>query len=147
MWVGKLIRPLAYILKFICVGLCSHIICVQATFGLCWIILILLYCDSVFLCNSGGNAKTRKFVVIVPHVLHLDVDMQLSVLVSNLVLGVAKYFNGREMVFETKHRLLVIEKLRLCCKAWKMIVDSTVEYNALRLAAHEYSMGPHALPE
>ena len=28
-----------------------------------------------------------------------------------------------------------------------MIVDSIVEYNALRLAAHEYSMGPHALPQ
>jgi hypothetical protein len=28
-----------------------------------------------------------------------------------------------------------------------MIVDSTVEYNALRLAAHEYSMGPHGIPE
>jgi hypothetical protein len=28
-----------------------------------------------------------------------------------------------------------------------MIVDSSVEYNALRLAAHEYSMGPHALPK
>ena len=28
-----------------------------------------------------------------------------------------------------------------------MIVDSTVEYNALRLAAREYSMGPHGIPE
>ena len=28
-----------------------------------------------------------------------------------------------------------------------MIVDNTVEYNALRLAAHEYSMGPHRSPE
>jgi hypothetical protein len=26
-------------------------------------------------------------------------------------------------------------------------VNSTVEYNALYLAAHEYSMSPHALPE
>jgi hypothetical protein len=28
-----------------------------------------------------------------------------------------------------------------------MIMDSIVEYNAFRLAAHEYSLGPHALPE
>jgi hypothetical protein len=117
MWVGKLIRPLAYILKFICVGLYSHIICVEATFGLCWIILILFYCDSVSLCDSRGNAKTRKFVVIVPHVLHLDLDVQLFVLVPNLVLGAAKDYNGREKAFETKSRLLVIDKLRLCCKA------------------------------
>ena len=28
-----------------------------------------------------------------------------------------------------------------------MIVDSTMEYNALRLAAHEFMMGPHAIPQ
>ena len=80
------------------------------------------------------------------HVLHLDVVVQLSVLVPNLVLGAAKDYNGRERAFETKRCLLVIGKLRLCCKAWKRIVDGSVEYNALCLAAHEYSMGPHALP-
>lgn len=82
-----------------------------------------------------------------PHVLHLDLDVQLSVLVPNLVVGAAKDFTSRERAFDTKRRLLVIGKLRLCCKAWKGIVDSSVEYNALRLAAHEYSMGPHALPQ
>jgi hypothetical protein len=141
MWVGKLIRPLAYILKFIYVGLCSHIICVETTFGLCWIILILFYCECVSLYDSGGNAKTLKFVVIVPHVLYLDLDVQLSILVlTNIkVVGAAKDYTGRERAFDTQRRLLVIEaKLRLCCKAWKMIVDSSVEYNALRtpLYAH-----------
>ena len=82
-----------------------------------------------------------------PHVLHLDLDVQLSVLVPNLVVGAAKDYTSRERAFDTKRRLLVIGKLRLCCKAWKGIVDSSVEYNALRLAAHEYSMGPHALPQ
>jgi hypothetical protein len=144
-WIGKLIWP--YILKFIFVGLCSHIICVLATFGLCWIILILLYSHCVSLCDSGDNAKTRRFVIIVPHVLQLDLDVQLSVMVPNLVLGARKDLIGRERAFETKRRLVLISKLRLCCKVWKNIVDSTVEYNALRLAAHEYSMGPHALPE
>jgi hypothetical protein len=146
-WVGKFLEPLAYILKLIFVGLCSHIICVQATFELCWLILILVYSGCVFQCDSGGNAKTRRFVVIVPHVLQLDLDVQLSILVPNLVLGAAKYLIGRERAFETKRRLVLIGKLRLCCKAWKMIVDSTVEYNALRLAAHVYSMGPNGIPE
>ena len=81
-----------------------------------------------------------------PHVLQLDIDVQLSVLVPNLVLGAAKDLIGREMALETKRRLVLIGKLRLCCKAWKRIVDSTMEYNALRLAAHEFRMGPHALP-
>ena len=82
-----------------------------------------------------------------PHVLHLDLHVELSVLVPNLVLGAAKDFIGRERAIETKRRLVLIGKLRLCCKEWKRIVDSTVEYNALRLAAHEFRMGPHALPE
>ena len=81
-----------------------------------------------------------------PHVLHVDLDVQLSVLVPNLVVGAAKNYTGWERAFDTKRRLLVIGKLRLCCNAWNKIVDSSVEYNALRLAAHEYSMGPHALP-
>jgi hypothetical protein len=146
-WVGKFFGPLAYILKLISVGLCSHIICVQATFELCWLNLILLYYGCVFQCDSGGNAKTCRFVVNVPHVLQLDLDVQLSVLVPNLVLGAAKDLIGRERAFETKRRSVLIGKLRLCCKAWKMIVDSTMEYNALRLAAHVYSMGPNGIPE
>jgi hypothetical protein len=93
-WVGKFLGPLAYILKLISVGLCSHIICVQAIFKLCWLILILLYSGCVFQCYSGGNAKTCRFVVIVPHVLQLDLDVQLSVLVFNLVLGAAKSLIG-----------------------------------------------------
>jgi hypothetical protein len=73
--------------------------------------------------------------------------VQLSVLVSNLVLGAAKDLISRERAFETKRLLVLIGKLRLCCKAWKKIVDSIVEYNALRLAVIEYSMGPHRIPE
>jgi hypothetical protein len=52
--------------------------------------LILFFSECVFLCDSGGNAKTRRFHVIVPHVLHLDVDVQLSILVPNLMLGAQK---------------------------------------------------------
>jgi hypothetical protein len=63
------------------------------------------------------------------------------------VVGATKDYTGRERAFDTKRRLLVIGKLRLCCKVWKMIVDRNVEYNALRLAAHEFTMGPHALIE
>jgi hypothetical protein len=82
-----------------------------------------------------------------PHVLELDLDVQLSVLVPNLVLGAAKNLIGRERALETKRCLVLIGKLRICCKAWKNIVDSTVEYNALRLAAHEFRMGRHGIPE
>jgi hypothetical protein len=63
------------------------------------------------------------------------------------VLGAAKDLIGRERAFETKRRLVLIGKLRICCKAWNHIVDSTVKYNALRLAAHEFRMGPHGIPE
>jgi hypothetical protein len=99
------------------------------------------------LCVSGDNAKTRRFVLDVPHVLELDLDVQLSVLVPNLVLGAAKDLIGWERAFETKRHLVLIGKLRICCKAWKSIVDSTVECNALRLAVHEFRMGPHGIPE
>ena len=99
------------------------------------------------MCDLGGNAKTRRFVLDVPHVLQLDVEMQLCVLVPNLVVGARKDYTSREKAVDTKRRLLLIGKLRLCCKAWKNIVDRTVEFNALRLAAHEFRMGPHALPE
>ena len=110
-------------------------------------ILILFHYECVFLCETSGNARMRKFHVIVPHVLHLDLDVQIFVLVPYLMVAAAKDYTGRERAFDTKRRLLVIGKLKLCCKAWKLIVDSSVEYNALRLAAHEYSTGPHALPE
>jgi hypothetical protein len=47
-WVDEFLGSLAYIFKFIFVGLWSHIICVQATFELCWLILILLFSGCVF---------------------------------------------------------------------------------------------------
>jgi hypothetical protein len=98
--------------------------------------MILFLSGCVFQCDSGGNAKTRRFIIIVPHVLQLDLDVQLSVLVPNLVLDAAKDLIGRERAFETKRRLVLIGKLRLCCKAWKMILNSTMKYNALHLAVH-----------
>jgi hypothetical protein len=116
------------------------------SFDLLHQILILFYSECVSLCDSLGNEKMSKFHIMVPHVLQLDLDVQLSVLVPNLVMGAAKDCTGRDRAFETKRRLLVIGKLRQCCKAWKMIVDSSVEHNAFRLAAHEYSTGPSALP-
>ena len=62
-------------------------------------------------------------------------------------MGAAKDYTSREKALDTKRRLLLIGKLRLCCIGWKNIVDNSVEYNALRLAAYEFMMGPHALPE
>ena len=78
-----------------------------------------------------------------PLVLHLDLDIQLSVLVPNLLLGAANVDTGRETVLDTQRRLSLIHDLRLCCKSWKNVVDKSVEYNALRLAQYEYAMGPN----
>ena len=146
LWIDKLISPLAYILKIIFVELYSHIIYVQSTFGLCCIILVLLYYVCVSLCDYWNNAKTNKFVVIVPRIA---AQRRCAIVRtgSQLSVGCRKRFDWREKAFETKRRLVLIGKLRICCKAWKRIVDSTVAYNALRLAAHEYSMGPHGIPE
>ena len=55
----------------------------------------------------------RAFHVIVPHVLHLDLHVEMSILVPNLVVGAAKDYTSREWAFDTKRRLLVIGKLRL----------------------------------
>ena len=79
--------------------------------------------------------------VMAPLALYLDEDVQLKVLVPNLLVGAANVNTGRETVLDTQRRLSLIHNLRLCCKAWKMIVNKSVEYNALRLAQHEYCMG------
>ena len=81
--------------------------------------------------------------VMAPLALYLDEDVQLKVLVPNLLVGAANVNTGRETVLDTQHRLSLIHDLRLCCKAWKKIVDKSVEYNALCLAQHEYCMGPN----
>jgi hypothetical protein len=75
--------------------------------------------------------------------LHLDLDVQLSVLVPNLLVGAANVDTSRETVLDTQRRLSLIHDLRLCCKSWKNVVDKSVEYNALRLAQYEYAMGPN----
>ena len=77
--------------------------------------------------------------------LYLDLDVQLSVLVPNILVGAANDYTGRDAVLDTQRCLSLIHDLKLCCKAWKTI-DKNVEYNALRLAQHEYCMGPNALP-
>jgi hypothetical protein len=89
--------------------------------------------------------RSPAFHVMEPLVLYLDLDVQLSVLVPNLLVGAANDYKGWETILDTKCRLLLIGKLWLCCKAWKTIVDRSVEYNPLRLAQHDYSMCPNAL--
>ena len=54
-----------------------------------------------------------------PLVLYLHLDVRLSVLVPNLLVGAANDYTGWERALDTKCCLLVIGKLRLCCKAWK----------------------------
>ena len=74
-----------------------------------------------------------------PLVLYLDQDVQLIVFVPNLLVGAAKVDMGAGMALDTQLHLLLIHSLRLSCKAWKMIVDKSAEYNALRLAQYEYA--------
>jgi hypothetical protein len=68
-----------------------------------------------------------------------------QVLVPNLLVDAANVDTGRLTVLDTQRRLMLIHDLRLCCKAWKTIMDKNMEYNALRLAQHEYSMGPNGV--
>ena len=92
--------------------------------------------------GASGWGRSRGFHVMEPLVLYLDLDVQLSILVSNLLVGATKDDMGAESALDTKRRLLLIRKLRLCCKAWKTIVDKSAEYNALHLAQYEYAMCP-----
>ena len=78
-----------------------------------------------------------------PLVLNLDKDVQLTVFVPNLLVGATKVDMDVETGVDTHLRLLVIHSLRLSCKAWKTIVDKSVEFNALCLAECEYAMWPN----
>ena len=80
--------------------------------------------------------------VMAPLALYLDEDVQLKVLVPNLLVGAANVDMGAETALDTQLRFLLIHSLRLSCKSWKMIVDKSAEYNALRLAQYEYAWVP-----
>ena len=95
--------------------------------------------------DVSGWGKSRQSHVVEPIVLYLDKDVQLTILVPNLLVGAAKVDMGGETALDTQLRLLLIYSLRLSCKAWKMIVDESAEYNALCLAQYEYVMGPNAV--
>ena len=94
----------------------------------------------VSLCDSGGNVKTRKFCRNCP--TRIAARRRCTIVCSGSQLSV-----GCRKRFHWPGEGIWIGKLSLCCKAWKMIMNSTVEYNVLCLAAHEYSMGPHGIPE
>ena len=66
----------------------------------------------------------------------MDLDVQLTVLVSNLLVGAANVDMGTKTASEIQLCLLLIHNLRLSCKALKTIV----EYNALCLAHYVYAM-------
>ena len=75
------------------------------SFDLLHQILILFYYECVSLCDSSGNARARAFHVIMPHVLHLDLDVQFSVLIPNLVVGAAKDFTGGEKAWKVMENM------------------------------------------
>jgi hypothetical protein len=78
-----------------------------------------------------------------PLVLYLDLDVQLRVFVSNLLVGAAKVDMGAETALDIQLHLLLIHSLKLSCKAWKTIVDKNAEYNALCFAQYQYAMCPN----
>ena len=82
--------------------------------------------------GTSGWGRVRETHFMEPLVLYLDLDIQLFILVSNLLVGTTKDDVGAESTLDLKRRLMVVRKLRLCCKAWKTIVDKSAEYNALR---------------
>ena len=91
--------------------------------------------------GASGWGRSSTFHVMESLVLYLDLDAQ-PVLVPNLLVGAAKDDVGVVLTLDIKRRLMLIRKLRLCCKAYKTIVDKSAEYNALRLAQYEYAMCP-----
>ena len=92
--------------------------------------------------GASGWGRSRASHVMEPLVLYLDLHVQLFVLVPILLVGAAKDDVGAVSTLDTRRHLMLIRKLRLCCKAWKTIVDKNAEHNALRLAQYEYTMCP-----
>ena len=91
--------------------------------------------------GASSYGRSRESHVMEPLILYLDLDMQLLVLVPNLLVRAANVDMGQDTILDSQRRLSLIHDLRLCCKAWKIVVDKSVEYNAFRLAQHEYAMG------
>lgn len=77
--------------------------------------------------------------------LELDEDVQLEVLVPNMLVGASKVDLGAESATDTLLRLQAMQNMRLSCKAWKVVVDNSTEYNALRLAEYDCAMWPNDL--
>ena len=93
--------------------------------------------------GASSVGRLRQYHAMKPLVLYVDLVVQLSVLVPNLLVGAANVNMGAESVLDTKLRLSLKHNLRLCCKAWKTIMDKSAEYNAFRLAQYEYAMCPY----
>ena len=87
--------------------------------------------------SASGWRRSRQPHMVEPLVLYLNLDVQLTVLVSNLLVGAANVNMDAETASDTQLRLLLVHNMRLSCKAWKTIVDKNVEYNALCLARYE----------
>ncbi len=76
-------------------------------------------------------------------VLYLNEQVHLEVLVPNFLLGAANVDLYGASSRITQLRLQTIHNLRLVCKAWKLVVDKSIEYNALRLAKYNYAIYPY----
>jgi hypothetical protein len=68
--------------------------------------------------------------------LDLDEEVQVEVLVPNMLVRASTVDLGAESPTTTLLRLHAMHNMRLSCKAWKVVVDKSTEYNALRLAEY-----------
>jgi len=87
--------------------------------------------------------RSRQSQVMEPLVLYPNLYVQLKVFVPNLLVTAVKVNMGVETALDTQLRLLLsllLHSLRLSCKAWKTIVDKSVEYNDLRLAPNSMNI-------
>ena len=92
--------------------------------------------------NEGGECPGQAYTMEAL-VLDLDENAQLEVLVLNLLVGASKVNLGAETAAGTLLRLQAMHKMRLSCKTWKVVVDKSIEYNALCLAEYNCAMWPN----
>ena len=94
-------------------------------------------------CGRLGWGRSGQSYTMPRPVLYLDEQFQLEVLFPNILVGAANVDMGGELSRITLLWLQTIHNLRLVCKAWKLVVDKTIEYNTLYLAKYNYAIRPN----
>lgn len=80
-----------------------------------------------------------------PPVLDLDEYLQPQILDLNIMLGVAHAMFGEDTTMQILHQLCLRNIIMFACKAWKILVDMSMEYNALHAVEYNCNMRPNDL--